>query len=68
MKSGKWMQPESQREKHAGTKGSFTRQAHRAGFESATAYAHHLQAHPGSVSTTTKRRANMALRFAGASK
>lgn len=66
MAATKWMQTESRREKHAGTKGSLTRTAHRAGFGSATAYARHVHAHPEGVSTKTKRRANMALRYAEA--
>jgi len=61
-----WMQSESRREKKAGTKGSLTRTAHRAGYGTATAYAHHVAAHPEGVSTKTKRRANMALRYAEA--
>lgn len=66
MAATKWMQAESRREKHAGTKGSLTRTAHRAGFSSATAYARHVHAHPEGVSTKTKRRAGMALRYAEA--
>lgn len=66
MSASRWMQSESKREKHAGTKGSLTRTAHRAGFKTATAYAHHVASHPEGVSTKTKRRANMALRYAEA--
>lgn len=58
-----WMQAESKREKHAGTKGALTRKAHRAGYSTATAYAHHI---PEGASTKTKRQANMALRYAEA--
>jgi hypothetical protein len=68
MAAKNWMAAESRREKHAGTRGSLTRTAKRAGFGSATAYAHHVQAHPEGVSTKTKRRANMALRYAEARK
>jgi hypothetical protein len=61
-----WMAAEGRREKKAGTKGSLTRAAHRAGFSTATAYAHHVKAHPEGVSTLTKQRSNMALRYAAA--
>lgn len=63
MAAHKWMQAESRREKHAGTKGALTRKAHRAGYASATAYARHI---PAGASTKTKRQANMALRYAAA--
>ena len=66
MASKGWMSDEAKREKHAGTKGSLTRAAHRAGFSTATAYAHHVKSHPGGVSTKTKRKANMALMYAKA--
>jgi len=61
----RWMQAESKREKHAGTKGALTRKAHRAGYSTATAYAHHI---PEGASTKTKRQAGMALRYAEARK
>jgi hypothetical protein len=60
----KWMQKESQRQKHAGTEGSLTRTAHRAGYSTATAYARHVKAHPEGVSGKTKKRANLALVYA----
>lgn len=66
MASKGWMSREAKREKHAGTEGSLTRSAHRAGYSTATAYAHHVKSHPGGVSTLTKQRANMALRYAKA--
>lgn len=63
MAAHNWMAAEGKREKHAGTKGSLTRSAHRAGFSSATAYAHHVKSHPEGVSKLTKQRSNMALRY-----
>lgn len=66
MAAEKWMQAESRREKHAGTKGALTRKAHRAGYSSATAYARHVHAHPEGVSTKTRRQAGMAMRYAEA--
>jgi hypothetical protein len=61
-----WMSDEAKREKHAGTKGSLTRIAHRAGYSTATEYARHVRAHPEGVSTKTKRKANMAMMYAKA--
>ena len=60
----KWMQAESRRQEEAGTKGSLTRTAHRAGYSTATAYAHHVKSHPEGVSKLTKKRANLALVYA----
>jgi hypothetical protein len=59
----KWMQEESNREKNAGTKGSFSAAAARAG-KSTSAYAHEKQDAPGK----TGRRARMALMYLGAKK
>lgn len=66
MAAHNWMAHEAKREKHAGTKGSLTRTAKRAGYSSATAFARHVHAHPEGVSTKTKQRSNMALRYAAA--
>ena len=55
------MQAESEREKHAGTKGSFSRAAARAG-ESTAAYAREKEDAPGK----TGRRARMALMYMSA--
>jgi len=63
MASKNWMQAESKREKHAGTKGSFSRSAERAGM-STQAYARKEEHAPGK----TGKRARMALAFASASK
>lgn len=56
----KWMQAESRREKHAGTKGVFKKAAARAGM-STRAYAHKKEHAPG----ITGQRARMALRYMG---
>ena len=63
MASKNWMQAESKREKHAGTKGSFSRSAERAGM-STQAYARKEEHAPGK----TGKRARMALAFASARK
>lgn len=63
MASGRWMQKESEREKHAGTKGSFSASAARAG-KSTSEYGHE-KAH---ASGKTGKRARMALAFASARK
>lgn len=65
MASGHWMQAESRREKHAGTKGALTRKAHAAGYSNATSYARAEHNSPN-VSTKTKRQMGMALRYASA--
>jgi hypothetical protein len=59
--AGKWMQRESNREKHAGTKGVFKRAAERAGM-STRAYAEEKK-HAGGK---TGRRARMALAYMSA--
>jgi len=61
----KWMQRESQREKHAGTKGTFKRKAQHA-HEGTAEFAHHVLGEDSSASTKTKRQASMALRYAAA--
>lgn len=61
--AGGWMTDEAKREKHAGTKGSFSRSAHRAGM-STSAYAHKKEHAPGKVG----QRARMAEMFAEARK
>jgi hypothetical protein len=61
MASKNWMQAESKREKHAGTKGSFSRSAERAGM-STQAYARKEEHAPGK----TGKRARMALMYAKA--
>ena len=66
MAAHNWMAAESKREKKAGTKGSLTRTAHRAGFSSATSFARHVHSHPEKFGTKTKQRSNMALRYAEA--
>lgn len=62
-----WMAAESRREKHAGTKGSFSRAARRHKMGT-TAYAHHVLAEGSEASTKSKRKASMALRYAAARK
>lgn len=57
----KWMQAESQREKHAGTKGVFKRAAERAG-KSTREYAEEKKHSGGTVG----KRARMALAFMSA--
>lgn len=57
----KWMQAESEREKHAGTKGVFKRAAERAGM-STGAYARKEEHAPGKLG----RRARMAEAYMGA--
>lgn len=57
-----WMQAESKREKHAGTKGVFREAAHRAGM-STRAYTEKKK----HASGTTGQRARMALAYMGAS-
>ena len=61
MASKNWMQAESKREKRAGTKGSFSRSAERAGM-STQAYARKEEHAPGK----TGKRARMALMYAKA--
>lgn len=68
MAAHNWMAKEGKREKHAGTKGSLTRTAHRAGFDNATSFARHVSANPEKFGTKTKQRSNMALRYAEARK
>ena len=63
MASKNWMQAESKREKHAGTKGSFSAAASRHGM-STGAYARKEEHASGKVG----RRARMALAFASARK
>jgi hypothetical protein len=55
---GRWMSKEANREKHAGTKGSFSASAKRHG-ESTSAYAHEKEHAKGKVG----KRARMALMF-----
>jgi hypothetical protein len=57
----KWMQAESEREEHAGTKGVFKKAASRAG-ESTREYAEEKKHAPGK----TGRRARIALAFMSA--
>lgn len=61
MAKGKWMSHEAEREKHAGTKGSFSRAAHRAGY-STSEYAHMKEHAPGKMG----KKARMAEMFAKA--
>jgi hypothetical protein len=61
MAAEKWMQAESEREEKAGTKGSFTRAAKRAG-KSTSAYAREKEHASGKIG----QKARMALRFAEA--
>ena len=57
----KWMQKASEKMKEKGTVGSFTKQAHSAGYDSPSAYASHVLAAPeGKFSGKTRRRANFA--------
>lgn len=56
--AGKWMQKESQREKHAGTKGSFRRAAQRAG-KPTEEFAEEKKDAPGKMG----ERARMALAY-----
>lgn len=63
MKSHNWMADEASREKHAGTKGSFSRKAARAGY-STQAYAHLKEHAPG----RTGKQARLAETYAKASK
>jgi hypothetical protein len=60
-----WMQAESQREKHAGTKGAFKRKAQRAHM-STSEFAQHVTAEGSHASTKTKRQAGMAKAYAAA--
>jgi hypothetical protein len=66
MPAKNWMAHEAKREKKAGTKGSLTRQAHRAGYDNATSFARHVRSNPDKFSTLTKQRSNMAMRYAAA--
>ena len=59
--ANRWMQHEAQREKHAGTKGSFTRIAHAHG-RSVPEEAQHDKHKPGKIG----QKARMALAFASA--
>jgi len=63
MAGERWMQKESQREKKAGTKGSFSAAAARHG-ESTSKYAHEKEHAPGK----TGKRARMAIMFEKARK
>ena len=60
-KKEKWMQEASEEMERKGTVGAFTRQAKRAGFKSAVAFARHVLKNKGKYSTTTIRRAVFAL-------
>lgn len=61
--ANRWMQKESKREAHAGTKGSFSRAAKAHGM-STSAYAHKKEHAPGKVG----KKARMALLFEKAAK
>ena len=61
--ASRWMSHEASREKHAGTKGSFTRIAHAHG-RSVSAEAHADEHKPGKIG----KKARMALFFAAARK
>lgn len=63
MAKGGWMSREAAREKHAGTKGSFSRAAKAHGM-STSAYAHEKEHSSGKVG----KKARMALAFAAARK
>jgi hypothetical protein len=66
----KWMQAESEREKHAGTKGVFSRAAAKAG-KTTRAFAEehkHDSGPKGSAEMKRGNRARMALRYMSASK
>ena len=61
MKKVKWAQKANKRIEEKGTKGSFTKQAHSAGYSSPLEYAQHVMAAPeGEFSGTTRKRANFA--------
>lgn len=57
----KWAQKASEEMKEKGTEGSFTKQAHSAGYSSPLEYAQHVMAAPsGEFSTKTRKRAGFA--------
>ena len=61
MKRVKWMQKANREMKKKGTEGSFTKQAHSAGYDSPLAYAQHVMNAPeGEFSGQTRKRANFA--------
>lgn len=61
MKKVKWAQKAARRMKEKGTEGSFTKQAHSAGYDSPLQYAQHVMSAPeGEFSGTTRKRANFA--------
>jgi hypothetical protein len=57
----KWAQKASERMERKGTKGSLTRAAHKAGYKSALAYAHHIQSSPGDYSGKMRKKAGFAV-------
>lgn len=61
-KSKGWMSDESKREEKSGTKGSFSREAHKRGYS--TSEFARKEAHDPHASTKMKRKANMAKMYA----
>lgn len=57
----KWMQAATARMKSKGTEGSLTRAAHRAGYDSALAFAHHIQGDKEDYSGKMRKKANFAI-------
>lgn len=59
--SSKWIQRATNKMEKKGTKGSLTRAAHRAGYDSATEYAHHIEANKEDFSPKMRKKANFAV-------
>ena len=59
--SGKWAQHATERMKEKGTEGSLTRAAHRAGYGTGLAYAHHIQSDPSDFSGKMRKKAGFAV-------
>ena len=59
--SQKWAQKATERMEEKGTKGSLTKDAHRAGYGSAMAYAHHIKSDPGDFSGKMRKKAGFAV-------
>lgn len=56
----KWAQKANKRMEEKGTKGSLTRAAHKAGYDSPLAYARHIKSHKGQYSGAMRKKANFA--------
>lgn len=60
-KHARWAQKATERMKEKGTEGSLTEAAHRSGFGTALAYAHHIESDPGEFSGKMRKKAGFAV-------